>query len=161
MGRGSGPPRPNFVNPSSPLPPAPQRYDDLFDPLQDPDVEVALRRIPVAEVEARNSRLRRALNLSMKKETLSEEMQKMQTPFAHYLIAELEKVRMENQEREVSARTAAPKGSIPSLPRRSGGRGARCQHDPVCTPGPRSLPPPPPPGPQLLNTEKPYRRSLP
>lgn len=55
--------------------PHPQRYDDLLDPLQDPDVEVALRRIPAAEVEGRNARLRRALNLSMKKEELPEDMQ--------------------------------------------------------------------------------------
>jgi len=89
------------------------RYDDLLDPLQDPDVEVALRRIPAAEVEGRNARLRRALNLSMKKEELPEDMQAMQTPFMHYLLPELKKVRMENREAKALNTPRAYRRSLP------------------------------------------------
>lgn len=52
-----------------------QRYDDLLDPTQDKDVDMALRRIPKEDLMARNARLRRAINLMMKKEELPDDMQ--------------------------------------------------------------------------------------
>jgi len=74
------------------------RYDDLLDPTQDPDVDAALRRLPPGDIEARNARLRRALNLQMKRETLPEELRRLQTPWAHYALGELYRGRRENRE---------------------------------------------------------------
>lgn len=51
------------------------RYDDLYDPMQDLDIKCALDRLPREVVNARNQRLKRAIDLSMKHEYLSEEMQ--------------------------------------------------------------------------------------
>ncbi|KAI0498004.1 hypothetical protein KFK09_021245 [Dendrobium nobile] len=51
------------------------RYDDLYDPYYDLDIKEALSRLPREVVDARNQRLKRALDLSMKHEYLSEEMQ--------------------------------------------------------------------------------------
>ncbi|XP_039014870.1 cytochrome b-c1 complex subunit 7-2, mitochondrial-like [Hibiscus syriacus] len=88
------------------------RYDDLYDPLYDLDVKEALNRLPREIVDARNQRLKRALDLSLKHEYLPEDLQvntklvrfrvksisdrlifdldqtldqKMQTPFRSYL----------------------------------------------------------------------------
>lgn len=54
-------------------------------PLALQDVAEALRRLPPDVVVARNCRLRRALDLSMKKEVLPKELQAKQTPDEHYL----------------------------------------------------------------------------
>lgn len=51
------------------------RYDDLYDPMQDLDIKHAIDRLPREVVNARNQRLKRAIDLSMKHEYLSEEMQ--------------------------------------------------------------------------------------
>ncbi|XP_042479780.1 cytochrome b-c1 complex subunit 7-2, mitochondrial-like [Macadamia integrifolia] len=61
------------------------RYDDLYDPLYDLDIKEALTRLPREIVDARNARLKRALDLSMKHEYLPEDVQAMQTPFRSYL----------------------------------------------------------------------------
>ncbi|KAK9027302.1 hypothetical protein V6N11_067140 [Hibiscus sabdariffa] len=61
------------------------RYDDLYDPLYDLDVKEALNRLPREVVDARNQRLKRALDLSLKHQYLPEHLQKMQTPFRSYL----------------------------------------------------------------------------
>ncbi|KAG6739312.1 hypothetical protein POTOM_056905 [Populus tomentosa] len=42
------------------------RYDDLYDPYYEPDIKEALNRLPREIVDARNQRLKRALDLSMK-----------------------------------------------------------------------------------------------
>ncbi|KAI3891236.1 hypothetical protein MKW98_007541 [Papaver atlanticum] len=76
------------------------RYDDLYDPLMDLDIKEALNRLPVEVVDARNQRLKRAMDLSMKHEYLSPELQKMQTPFRTYLSDMLALVKRENAERE-------------------------------------------------------------
>ncbi|GER36602.1 cytochrome b-c1 complex subunit 7 [Striga asiatica] len=51
------------------------RYDDLYDPMYDLDVKEALNRLPREVVDARNQRLKRALDLSMKHAYLPEDLQ--------------------------------------------------------------------------------------
>ncbi|RWW28044.1 hypothetical protein BHE74_00031260 [Ensete ventricosum] len=51
------------------------RYDDLYDPLYDMDIKEALARLPREVVDARNQRLKRAMDLSMKHEYLPEDLQ--------------------------------------------------------------------------------------
>lgn len=51
------------------------RYDDLFDPMYDLDVKEALNRLPREIVDARNQRLKRAMDLSMKHEYLPKDLQ--------------------------------------------------------------------------------------
>ncbi|KAL0393982.1 cytochrome b-c1 complex subunit 7 [Sesamum indicum] len=76
------------------------RYDDLYDPMYDLDVKEALNRLPREIVDARNQRLKRAMDLSMKHEYLPEDLQAMQTPFRSYLQEMLALVKRENAERE-------------------------------------------------------------
>ncbi|KAJ6354620.1 UBIQUINOL-CYTOCHROME C REDUCTASE COMPLEX 14 KD PROTEIN [Salix viminalis] len=61
------------------------RYDDLYDPYYDLDIKEALKRLPREIVDARNQRLKRAMDLSMKHEYLADDLQAMQTPFRSYL----------------------------------------------------------------------------
>jgi hypothetical protein len=42
--------------------------------------------MPQEEILARNARLKRAMDLSMKHEHLPKELQEKQTPFQHYLL---------------------------------------------------------------------------
>ncbi|THU63520.1 hypothetical protein C4D60_Mb01t16660 [Musa balbisiana] len=51
------------------------RYDDLYDPMYDLDIKEALARLPREVVDARNQRLKRAIDLSMKHEYLPEDLQ--------------------------------------------------------------------------------------
>lgn len=51
------------------------RYDDLFDPYYDLDIKEALNRLPREIVDARNQRLKRAMDLSMKHEYLPDNLQ--------------------------------------------------------------------------------------
>ncbi|KAG6409656.1 hypothetical protein SASPL_127698 [Salvia splendens] len=51
------------------------RYDDLFDPMYELDVKEALNRLPREIVDARNQRLKRAMDLSMKHDYLPEDLQ--------------------------------------------------------------------------------------
>lgn len=51
------------------------RYDDLYDPMYDLDVKEALNRLPREIVDARNQRLLRAMDLSMKHQYLPEDLQ--------------------------------------------------------------------------------------
>lgn len=51
------------------------RYDDLFDPMTEHDIKEALDRLPREVVDARNQRLKRAIDLSMKHEYLPEDLQ--------------------------------------------------------------------------------------
>ncbi|XP_057468123.1 cytochrome b-c1 complex subunit 7-like [Actinidia eriantha] len=76
------------------------RYDDLFDPYYDLDIKEALNRLPREVVDARNQRLKRAMDLSLKHEYLPEHIQAMQTPFRSYLQEMLALVKRENAERE-------------------------------------------------------------
>ncbi|KAL1532437.1 cytochrome b-c1 complex subunit 7-like [Salvia divinorum] len=76
------------------------RHDDLFDPMYDLDVKEALSRLPREIVDARNQRLKRAMDLSLKHEYLPEDLQAMQTPFRNYLQDMLAFVKREQAERE-------------------------------------------------------------
>ncbi|URE30145.1 Exocyst complex component Sec10 [Musa troglodytarum] len=76
------------------------RYDDLYDPMSDLDIKEALARLPREVVDARNQRLKRAMDLSMKHEYLPEDLQALQTPFRGYLKEMLALVKKENAERE-------------------------------------------------------------
>lgn len=49
------------------------------------DVAEALRRLPEDVIVARNCRLKRAMDLSMKGTKLPYDLQEKQTPFEHYL----------------------------------------------------------------------------
>ncbi|KAJ8431803.1 hypothetical protein Cgig2_027548 [Carnegiea gigantea] len=52
------------------------RFDDLYDPMEDLDIKEALNRLPREIVDARNQRLKRAIDLSMKHEYLPEDLQR-------------------------------------------------------------------------------------
>jgi hypothetical protein len=51
------------------------RYDDLYDPYHDLDIKEALARLPREVVDARNQRLKRAMDLSMKHKYLPDDLQ--------------------------------------------------------------------------------------
>ena len=76
------------------------RFEDLWDPKEDLDIKEALARLPREVVDARNQRLKRAIDLSMKHEYLPDEMQAQQTPFRSYLKDMLYLVQREREERE-------------------------------------------------------------
>ncbi|KAL9260325.1 Cytochrome b-c1 complex subunit 7-2, mitochondrial-like protein [Drosera capensis] len=76
------------------------RLDDLYDPKEDLDIKEALNRLPREIVDARNQRLKRAMDLSMKHEYLPPDLQAVQTPFRSYLQDMLTLVKKEKSERE-------------------------------------------------------------
>ncbi|KAJ8773605.1 hypothetical protein K2173_005851 [Erythroxylum novogranatense] len=76
------------------------RYDDLYDPYYDLDIKEVLNRLPGEIVDARNQRLKRAMDLSMKHQYLPDNLQAMQTPFRSYLQEMLALVKKERAERE-------------------------------------------------------------
>ncbi|KAM0907233.1 hypothetical protein ACQ4PT_016242 [Festuca glaucescens] len=101
------------------------RYDDLYDPYNDLDIKEALARLPREVVDARNQRLKRAMDLSMKHQYLPDDvkvkirvlgypmcrqfgnekssisfMLALQTPFKSYLSDMLALVKKERAERE-------------------------------------------------------------
>ncbi|KAH0915380.1 hypothetical protein HID58_029826 [Brassica napus] len=61
------------------------RYDDTYDQYYHMDIKEALNRLPREVVDARNQRLKRAMDLSMKHEYLPKDLQAVQTPFRSYL----------------------------------------------------------------------------
>ncbi|KAK9835145.1 hypothetical protein WJX81_001074 [Elliptochloris bilobata] len=75
------------------------RYEDLYDPLLNQDVEEALKRLPQEEVDARNQRLKRASDCSLKKAYLPKDLQEVQTPYKSYLGDALKRVVAENEEK--------------------------------------------------------------
>ncbi|KAK8942928.1 hypothetical protein KSP39_PZI009534 [Platanthera zijinensis] len=89
------------------------RYDDLYDPYYELDIKEALNRLPREIVDARNQRLKRAMDLSMKHQYLPEEMQKLQTPFRSYLQDMLALVKKERAEREALGALPLYQRSIP------------------------------------------------
>jgi len=92
------------------------RYDDLYDPLMDADVAEALRRLPDEVVFARNARLRRAMDLSLKHEKLPKALRDRQTPFEQYLTVRLVLwVFFGGGERRSFARRGVCRFSTPSL----------------------------------------------
>lgn len=89
------------------------RFDDLYDPMEDLDIKEALNRLPREIVDARNQRLKRAIDLSMKHEYLPEDLQAMQTPFRSYLQDMLALVKRESEEREALGALPLYQRSIP------------------------------------------------
>ncbi|MCO5562967.1 hypothetical protein L7F22_016603 [Adiantum nelumboides] len=77
------------------------RYDDLYDESQDLDIKEALSRLPQSVVDARNQRIKRAMDLSMKHSHLPKELQEKQTPLEPYLQDMLKLVKAERKEREM------------------------------------------------------------
>eukprot|EP00205_Picochlorum_sp_RCC944_P002732 CAMPEP_0182611212 /NCGR_PEP_ID=MMETSP1330-20130603/13022_1 /TAXON_ID=464278 /ORGANISM="Picochlorum sp., Strain RCC944" /LENGTH=116 /DNA_ID=CAMNT_0024830593 /DNA_START=62 /DNA_END=409 /DNA_ORIENTATION=- len=75
------------------------RYDDLLDPNMNLDVKEALNRLPPEEIDLRNQRLKRAIDISQKHTELPDDMKKLQTPFNFYLKPMVEKIEAENAER--------------------------------------------------------------
>lgn len=51
------------------------RYDDLYDPMESLDIKEALARLPREIVDARNQRILRAMDLSMKHEYLPKDLE--------------------------------------------------------------------------------------
>lgn len=75
------------------------RYDDLLNEFDD-DVALALKQLSKEEVEMRNKRLKRALDLDMKSTYLSEEIQKgvdVWNPYISRRVDELRAMRYERQ----------------------------------------------------------------
>ena len=77
------------------------RLEDLYDPENDLDVDEALNRLPQDVVDARNQRLKRAMDISVKHSELPKDLQEKQTPFAYYMKETLAQIEAENQEREL------------------------------------------------------------
>ncbi|CAL8467854.1 g7392 [Coccomyxa elongata] len=75
------------------------RYEDLYDPDLNMDVDEALKRLPQDEVDARTQRLKRAMDLSLKHVYLPKELQAVQTPFNSYVMDVIQQVEAENQEK--------------------------------------------------------------
>ncbi|XP_057521335.1 cytochrome b-c1 complex subunit 7-2, mitochondrial-like [Amaranthus tricolor] len=89
------------------------RFDDLYDPMEDLDIKEALNRLPREIVDARNQRLKRAIDLSMKHEYLPDDLQAMQTPFRSYIQDMLALVKREREEREALGALPLYQRSIP------------------------------------------------
>ncbi|XP_057960179.1 cytochrome b-c1 complex subunit 7 [Malania oleifera] len=89
------------------------RYDDLYDPMYDLDIKEALSRLPREIVDARNQRLKRAMDLSLKHKYLPEDLQAMQTPFRSYLQEMLALVKREREEREALGALPLHQRTIP------------------------------------------------
>ncbi|KAM0026291.1 putative cytochrome b-c1 complex subunit 7 [Helianthus debilis subsp. tardiflorus] len=89
------------------------RYDDLYDPMESLDIKEALNRLPREIVDARNQRLLRAMDLSMKHEYLSPELQAQQTPFRSYLSDMLALVEREKAERQALGALPLQQRTIP------------------------------------------------
>eukprot|EP00959_Pyramimonas_sp_CCMP1952_P100150 2094300-Pyramimonas_sp.AAC.2 len=89
------------------------RYDDLLDPMMNLDVERAMTRIPQKDLDDRNARLKRAIDLSMKHVYLSKDLQKQQTPFLPYLTPTLLEVEAENDERKAIGAAIPYERAIP------------------------------------------------
>jgi hypothetical protein len=128
------------------------------------DVAEALRRLPADVVVARNQRLKRAMDLSMKHEKLPKELREKQTPFDHYLLVggfRLRRRRFDLPGGRGGARAVrgAPREGV-ALGARAGGQArragraaagrtglawlcARADTPPLTSP-PRPPPPPPP-----------------
>ena len=77
------------------------RYDDLLDPSGNMDVAAAMSRLPQEVLDARNQRLKRALDISLKHTYLPKDLQAKQTPLEPYLRPMLRQVQAEMKERKM------------------------------------------------------------
>lgn len=75
------------------------RYDDLLNEFDD-DVQQALKELPKEEVEMRNKRLKRALDLDMKSTYLSEDLQKQVDVWNPYLSKRVDLLKTKRLERQ-------------------------------------------------------------
>ncbi len=89
------------------------RIEDLYDPENDLDVEEAITRLPQDVIDARNQRLKRAMDLSVKHSALPKEIQEQQTPFAYYMKDSLAQITDENAERALLDASRPNERSIP------------------------------------------------
>jgi len=89
------------------------RYEDLYDPQYDLDVDETLRRLPQEVVDARNQRLKRAIDINMKHSELPKDMQEKQTPYNFYLSDTLDLVKLEGKERAELGAGSAYERHIP------------------------------------------------
>ena len=77
------------------------RYDDLLDPSGNMDVAAAMSRLPQEVLDARNQRLKRALDISLKHTYLPKDLQAKQKPLEPYLRPMLRQVQAEMKERKM------------------------------------------------------------
>ncbi|GAB5030435.1 cytochrome b-c1 complex subunit 7-2-like [Nannochloropsis oceanica] len=75
------------------------RYQDLF--IEDPAVIKAVHHLSPEEQVSRERRIKRAIEISLKKKYLPTDLQKMQTPLKPYLSHALEEVEAEETERKL------------------------------------------------------------
>jgi len=75
------------------------RYQDLL--LEDPTVSEAIRRMPPSEKLARERRIKRAIDLSLKKTVLPAHLVPLQKPLEPYMTSSLAEVEAENAERDL------------------------------------------------------------
>lgn len=75
------------------------RFDDLLNE-SDPAVAMALTRLSPEEYNARNMRLRRAIEMSYKRTELPADIQELQDPFKAYLTPLVEEAQAELDERK-------------------------------------------------------------
>ena len=76
------------------------KYDDILIE-SDPDVALATKRLSDADRQARDRRLKRALDISFKKKPLPDEIQQTLTPFEPYMLNLLEEAKELRLEREL------------------------------------------------------------
>ncbi|CAM9309275.1 unnamed protein product [Discosporangium mesarthrocarpum] len=76
------------------------KYDDLRME-ESPDVGEALKRLPKEELVARQRRLMRAFDISLKRTPLPQHIQDVQKPFEPYLADAIKQVQAEKKEREL------------------------------------------------------------
>lgn len=75
------------------------RYQDLL--LEDANVSEAIRRLPPSAKLARERRIKRAIDLSLKKTILPANLVPLQTPLMPYMTSSLAEVEAESAERDL------------------------------------------------------------
>lgn len=75
------------------------RYDDLLNE-HDPEIKAALSKLSPLEAELRNKRLKRAIDLDIKKTYLSEDVQAKEDIWNPYLSDRVEKLKQQRLERQ-------------------------------------------------------------
>lgn len=75
------------------------RYDDLLNEYDD-EVKHALSKLPPEEIELRNKRLKRAMDLDLKKTYLSAELQEKEDVWNPYLRTRVEALKQKQLERQ-------------------------------------------------------------
>ncbi|CAM9947739.1 unnamed protein product [Heterosigma akashiwo] len=73
------------------------RYEDLL--IETDDVQKALDRATPEDIQSRNRRIQRAIDISLKRKPLPAQLQAIQEPFKHYLDYAIYEARLLRQER--------------------------------------------------------------